>query len=307
MNRGLRSIVSLFARVGQGRWLTKPGGRLVQALNEHSRQTGGDSAGAGPIVDPDAVLVERARGGDRDALGELLTGHESMLFAVCLRTLGDRETARDITQDALVRAIQSLDSFDGRSRFSTWLTRIAINACLSHLRKQRLRKHTSLDAPVGRGAGGGGRGDSSGSSGQGIAQTLPGREPEPGSRIEKEETLECLDRAMARIDPDQRVLLSLRDVRGLDYARIADALGVPVGTVKSRLFRARAALREAMEEVQSEGASERRSPSVSPERGRRAGSGSDPRKDESDRVESDRDRHGSAQDRPDAEPGRSVG
>lgn len=280
-------------------------------MKEHSRQSGGESAGAGHIVDPDAALVERARGGDRAALGELLTGHEGMLFAVCLRTLGDREAARDITQDALVKSIQSLDSFDGRSRFSTWLTRIAINACLSHLRKQRLRKHASLDAPAGRGSGGGAGGDGgAGSSGQSIIQTLRGREPEPGSRIESDETLECLDRAMARIDPEQRVLLSLRDVRGLDYARIADALGVPVGTVKSRLFRARAALREAMEEARSEQVLQGRRGSTSQEHGRRAGSGSDPEKDGSGLDGSDSDgsgQRGPAQDRPGASPGRSVG
>lgn len=259
-------------------------------------------------MDPDAVLLERARGGDRVALGALLTEHEAMLFAVCLRTLGDRETARDITQDTLVKAIQSLEFFDGRSRFSTWITRIAINACLSHLRKQRLRKHASLDAPAGRGSGRGGFSGSSGSGGSGISQTLHSMEPEPGSRIEQEETLECLDRAMARIDPEQRVLLSLRDVRGLDYARIADALGVPVGTVKSRLFRARAALREAMEEAQSE----RHCGSTSLEHGHRAGSGSDPEKDglDRDRLDSeglDRDGLGPKQDRPGMDPGRSSG
>ena len=277
--------------------------------------SGPDSGGAGPIVDPDAALLERARSGDRAALGALLTEHEAMLFAVCLRTLGERETARDITQDTLVKAIQSLEFFDGRSRFSTWITRIAINACLSHLRKQRLRKHASLDAPAGRGSG---RGGFSGSGGGGISQTLHSMEPEPGSRIEQDETLECLDRAMARIDPEQRVLLSLRDVRGLDYARIADALGVPVGTVKSRLFRARAALREAMEEARSEG----HCGSTSLEHGHRAGSGSDPEKAGSDlrgldrdrldrdRLDSeglDRDGMGPSQDRPGTDPGRSVG
>jgi hypothetical protein len=97
----------------------------------------------------------------------------------------------------------------------------------------------------------------------------------------------------------------LRDVRGLDYARIADALGVPVGTVKSRLFRARAALREAMEEAQSEMTAEQHSGSTSQEHGRRAGSGSDPEKGGSDRDRTGQ--HGPAQDRPGANPGRSVG
>ena len=240
-------------------------------------------------MDPDAALIARARSGDREALGALLTGHEGMLFAVCLRTLGNRETARDITQDALVKAI--------RSRFSTWVTRIAINACLSHLRKQRLRKHASLDAPAGPGSGRGGRAGRSGHAGQRMSQSLRGREPEPGSRIESAETLECLDRAMAGIDPDQRVLLSLRDVRGLDYARIADVLGVPVGTVKSRLFRARAALREAMEEAQSERGSEPRSGSASRGDGHRIGPGSGPEKDGSGQDESE----------PGVGPGRSVG
>lgn len=273
---------------------------MIAALKDHSRQSEGESAGgdpgsAGRIVDPDSAMIARARGGDRGALGELLTAHEGMLFAVCLRTLGNRETARDITQDVLVKVIQSLDSFDGRSRFSTWVTRIAINACLSHLRKQRLRKHASLDSLAAPGAGRGGR---AGRSGGRLSQSIPGREPEPGSRIETDETLICLDRAMAGIDPDQRVLLSLRDVRGLDYSRIADVLGVPVGTVKSRLFRARAALREAMEEAQSGFGGGSRSGSESRGDGHRIGPGSGP-------AETDglgQDDAGTGMD-----PGRSVG
>jgi RNA polymerase sigma-70 factor (ECF subfamily) len=286
------------------------GGSVIAALKDHSRQFGGGSAGGDPggggrIVDPDSALIARARGGDRAALGELLTAHEGMLFAVCLRTLGNRETARDITQDVLVKAIQSLDSFDGRSRFSTWMTRIAINACLSHLRKQRLRKHASLDSLSAPGSGRGGR---AGHSGGRHSQSIPGGEPEPGSRIETDETLDCLDRAMAGIDPDQRVLLSLRDVRGLDYSRIADVLGVPVGTVKSRLFRARAALREAMEEAQSERDGGSRSGSGSRGDGHRIGSGSGPAEsggldqDESGRGGIEQDDAGTGMG-----PGRSVG
>ncbi len=188
-------------------------------------------------------LIERARAGDRDALGNLLALHEARLFAVCLRTVGNREAARDLTQDSLVKVIQSLANFDGRAKFGTWVTRIAVNTCLSHLRKERLRRHASLDAP-GPSVSGRGGGEAP------AAATLPGREQGPGSGVEEREALARLDRALARLDGEQRAILALRDVRGLDYEQIAAALETPVGTVKSRLFRARSALREAMESLE---------------------------------------------------------
>jgi len=193
-----------------------------------------------PIPIAEAQLIVRAKAGDREALGELLTAHEPRVFAICLRMVSNREQARDLTQETLLKALMAIDRFDERARLSTWLTRIAINACLSHLRKKKIRKHPSLEAELG-GAEEGGRLSSR------IEQQ---REPVPGAGVEAQEERDAVARALAGLPDEQRAILLMRDGQGMDYASIAEALGVKVGTVKSRLFRARAALRDAVERLQ---------------------------------------------------------
>lgn len=189
----------------------------------------------------ESQLVRRAQAGDRDAMATLLTGHEARIFATCHRMVNERETARDLAQDALVKAMQGLDTFDERARFSTWLTRIAINTCISHLRKQKLRRHASLER-----AAFSTQSDASARLSDRLEQQ---REQPPTSRVEEDERMAALRLAMEAMPTDQRALLLMRDGRDMDYASIARALGVKVGTVKSRLFRARVALREAMEQM----------------------------------------------------------
>ena len=147
----------------------------------------------------------------------------------------DRDQASDLTQDTLVRVIEGLPGFDGRSALSTWVIRIAMNGCLSHLRKARIRRHASLEG-----------------SGSAVARPIRGREELSGAeRVEyDEEALRLLD-ALECLDPETRAILVLRDLQELEYARIGEVLGIAVGTVKSRLFRARAALREAMRTMET--------------------------------------------------------
>lgn len=224
-------------------------------------RTHAPSAPAGPS---DEALVRLAQGGDRDALAALLTRSQDRIFAVCLRMVGGgQETARDLAQDAMVKIIHGLASFDGRASFATWMTRVVMNLCLSHLRGQKLRRHVSLDAPVNgaeEGSGGGktplwavtadprSLGRDSGTTG-----AISGWEPDAPAGVQRREDFERLQRCLQRLDPDQRAILILRDVRDLDYAQIADVLEIAVGTVKSRLFRARAALRELIESEESGG------------------------------------------------------
>jgi len=198
-------------------------------------------------ADVDAALVQRAGRGDQAALAELLTRHQDRTYAMCFRMLGDRERARDVAQDAMVRVIESLSSFDGRAAFGTWMTRVTINLCLSHLRREKLRRHASLDAPQG-----GPEREGSGRSPLWAALASEA-EPQAGSSVEEGERRARLAAALVGIEPEQRAILILRDVRGLDYRQIGEALDVAVGTVKSRLFRARTALREAMERLATEG------------------------------------------------------
>lgn len=200
----------------------------------------------------DRALVARIRAagiGDRGAWGDLLKRYQDRLFAVCLRMVGDRDRAADLTQDAFVKILQGLESWDGRSRLSTWMIRVTMNVCLSHLRAAKLRRTTSLDAPVtatqtrGERLGDVRRPD----GGYGGSRGAAAGEPGAGEGVEQREQKRRLLAALAGLDPEQRSIIVLRDVQGLDYEQIAAALGTAVGTVKSRLFRARLALRELME------------------------------------------------------------
>jgi RNA polymerase sigma-70 factor (ECF subfamily) len=213
----------------------------------HQHGSSGHALGPRPSAEQERALVGAAQQGDRDALATLLRLHEAQIYATCVRMLGDREQARDLTQDTMVRLIEALHGFDGRARFATWMTRIAMNVCLSHLRKQRLRRHASLDGSPTPG--------DSGTSQPRAATLEQSREPAGGSRIESDEQAARLSEALGAIDPEARAILILRDMRGLDYKQIAETLEVALGTVKSRIFRARAALREAMERLESPEAS----------------------------------------------------
>ncbi len=178
-------------------------------------------------------LVEAHRRGDPDALGKLMRGYQRRLYSLCYRMVRDEHEARDLTQDALVKVMEGLDSYDGRSKLSTWVIRVTINCCLSHLRKERLRRHGPL-APAAEASA---RGPGTHESG----------ELSPPRRIEQDEMRGILLRALGSLDPQMRAVLVLRDMQELNYQGIAAALGIPVGTVKSRLFRARTALRRAAE------------------------------------------------------------
>lgn len=196
----------------------------------------------------DLALIEAVRAGGRDAMGLLLTRYQSRVYGLCYRMVGHRERAADLAQDCLVKVIQNLDKFDGRAQFGTWVYRIAANVCISHLRAEKLRRHASLEAPAG-----GRAARAEGDETRMGAHLEQRREPGAGPRVQATEDRSRLLDALATLDGEQRAILVLRDSRGLDYDQIAEVLGVPTGTVKSRLFRARAALRAAIEKSDEEG------------------------------------------------------
>ncbi|MCA9294414.1 MAG: RNA polymerase sigma factor [Phycisphaerales bacterium] len=180
--------------------------------------------------DPDQLAdLAAAQRGNREALERLLSRHTDRLFAVCIRMAG-RADAEDLLQESLVRIIKALPQFRGESRVSTWMLRIAVNTCLTCHRKRKSRPSVSLEA-----AGG--------------AQEFSKKDGEPGAvaAVETRERIDRLEQVFSELEPHQRVIITLRDLQGLDYQEIAAVLGVPLGTVKSRLFRARLALREGVE------------------------------------------------------------
>lgn len=193
----------------------------------------------------DLRIVRQIRAGDQSAWGTLISRYQDRLFTICLRMVHNRELAADLTQDAFVKVIQGLEKYDGRSKLSTWIIRVTMNVCLSKMRSEKLRRHASLE----------GMGGKSGSRGDGEARGFdPEEVREPGgvSGVLHAEDRERVLLALQRLDPDHRAVLILRDARDLEYEQIAEVLGVAVGTVKSRLFRAREALRDEVEKL-SEG------------------------------------------------------
>jgi RNA polymerase sigma-70 factor (ECF subfamily) len=194
--------------------------------------------GSGMTEAEEEAWIKAIRQGDQEALGKLLEAYRPRLFNVCLRMVGNREDAAELTQDVMVKVVQHLDSFTGAAALSTWMIRIAMNLSISHLRKRKLRQAHSLEsAPPG--------------SGDPTPQTLrqrlqDGREPGPAQSVEQNELIERLYECLDRVEEDLRAVLVLRDIDQMDYQQMAEVLGIPVGTVKSRLFRARIALRKEM-------------------------------------------------------------
>jgi len=195
---------------------------------------GGHSNGCPPMVElSEQQLAQAAAKGDQDALSGLLEVFQHRVYHVCLRMLGHREDAAEAAQDTLLRVVERIREFRGDSAVSTWIIRIAMTQSISLLRKRKVRKTTSLDAER--------RSDGGTSS---IGQELTdSREQNPASSVEQDEMVGHLKQALDRVDEQFRAVLVLRDLEQMDYDGIAEVMSIPVGTVKSRLFRARLALR----------------------------------------------------------------
>ncbi len=194
-------------------------------------------------------LIDLARKGDRSALGQLLDHHHNRLYNVALRMVSNRDDAAEITQDAMLKVIQHIADYDGRSKLTTWMIRITMNQAISFLRKRKLRKTTSLDTEF---SGSGNGGSTVGDPGEGSAlrdRLADDEELGPDQRVQQAEMMDQLHHALNRVEDDFRAILVLRDINEMDYQQISEVLSVPVGTVKSRLFRARLALREEMNKV----------------------------------------------------------
>jgi RNA polymerase sigma-70 factor (ECF subfamily) len=192
------------------------------------------------------ALVAAIRRGDQSAWADLLTRYQDRLYSLCLRMVGNRDMAQDLAQDSMVKVIEGLATYDGRAALSTWIYRVTMNVCLSKLRSEKYRRHASLEPEGGSEDGTHKSYSTFRSYNTGEALSHP-KEPEALRRVQAKEDRSQVAAALLRIPADQRALLLLRDARGLEYEQIAEVLGVPVGTVKSRLFRARAALRIELE------------------------------------------------------------
>lgn len=171
-------------------------------------------------------LIQRAAQGDAEAFNALLGAHERRMYAVALRMCGNPEDAQDCLQEAMLRVCRAIGGFKAQSSFSTWVYRITMNTCLDELRRRKSRPGTSLDGLLDAG----------------WAPVDAGESPEQHAL--RGETRAGLEACIRELPDDMRAALVLRDIQGLSYDEIAEALNVNVGTVKSRISRARERLRE---------------------------------------------------------------
>lgn len=172
-------------------------------------------------------LVARARVGDRRALEDLLSASYDHVYPVCRRVLGNDSDAADATQEALMSVVRGLPRFDGRSRFSTWLYRIAMNAAIDEMRRRGRRAVAPWPSPDG-------------------AEAERRRDAGLHGGAAADHTVGMIDVevALMTLPLDFRAAVVLRDVCGLDYAEIAEVLSIPGGTVRSRIARGRSLLAE---------------------------------------------------------------
>ena len=176
----------------------------------------------------DATLVERSRNGDLEAFNQIVRRYQLRVYNLAARILGDRTAAEDVAQDTFVSAYKALARFRGGS-LRAWLLRIASNQCYDRLRSAKRRPEQSLDEAM-----------------ESPGFHVPSRDPSPEQQAISRELHDHVQRAILGLPFDQRNTIMLVDVQGLSYQEAAEAMDVSMGTVKSRLSRARAAVRDAL-------------------------------------------------------------
>ena len=189
-----------------------------------------DSAGRST----DERLVEAVLSGDRDAFSDLVARHQRGVLAFAARMTGDREAAPDIAQETFLKAFCALASFDPKFRFSTWLYRIASNCAVDHLRRRRVR----IPSRAGRGA-----------EPESPETQIRASDPSPDQLLRCRELAGRLDEEIRALPRQYRQLLHLRHQGQMRYDEIARSTGIPIGTVKNRIFRAREILRNRLADV----------------------------------------------------------
>jgi len=181
----------------------------------------------------DAVLIRAFQGGDKAAFDELVLKHHHKLFNLCYRFLGDYQEANDSAQETFIKAYRSLKKFRLESAFSTWLYRIAVNTSKNKLKSaeyRRKKKMVPLDNPASLDL-------------SSPAMGIQDETHSPAMQLEKKERMRVIQEAINALPPEQKVVVTLRDIEGFSYEEIVEITGVKAGTVKSRLARARLDLR----------------------------------------------------------------
>lgn len=236
--REVKLLGSVGSDQGFGNLLPPPASNPMSSLSGAEFEAPVPVAKCGPA---DADILRKAGQGDRSAFAQIVVLYQDRLYNALLRMVGEVDEARELTQETFTRALDRIDSFRGESGAYTWLFRIGMNLAISRLRQSRRRRVFSLDGP----AGGNGNGhDGSGQASSLLDRVVTDPGPSPLEQLERRERQNHVLAALGRLDADYRAVLVMRDVEGFDYQQMADVLSLPLGTLKSRLFRARLALRD---------------------------------------------------------------
>ncbi len=188
-----------------------------------------------PGEDPDAEAVDRCRAGRAEAFEVLVERHQKRMLNLAYRMLGDYDEACDVVQEAFLAAWRALPKFRGEARFSTWLHGIVLNGSRNRLQQVRARSRHEAPAP-------GDPGEEDG----GLPCRAVSPLESPGERLERREREEKVQECIGSLESDYREVLVLRDIQGYSYEEIGDMLRLPGGTVRSRLFRARSAMKDCL-------------------------------------------------------------
>lgn len=188
----------------------------------------------GPTLTPEQIqgLVRRARAGDSAAFEQLIDCYKHRIYNYVLRMVGDPDTAEDIAQETFIRAYSSLASFRGASSVQTWLYRIASNLAIDTMRRRKYRYNSfSLDEPLS-------------TLDTEVSRDIEDEGPGPERQLQTRQLQQKVTDAIARLSPKLRTVIILYELQNMSYEEIAEILGAPLGTIKSRLFNAREQLKE---------------------------------------------------------------
>lgn len=170
-------------------------------------------------------IVQKVLKGDVNAFETLVLAYEKSVYNIALRMTGNSEDASDMTQEAFIKAYNSLQSFRGDSKFSVWIYRIATNVCLDFIRSRSRKPTVSLSVED--------------KDGDEVELDVADESQSPEQLLDRQMTRESVRRGLETLTPEYRQILLLREIQGLSYDEISQCLGLEVGTVKSRIFRAR--------------------------------------------------------------------
>jgi len=184
-----------------------------------------------PTAFDEAALVVRAQAGDQTAFTTLVDHYQRKIYRIGKNITQNNEDAEDVLQESFLKAYEHLSGFQGHSKFYTWIVRIAVNEALMKLRKRKGDRFVSLDEPIETGE-------------EEVKREVAVWEDNPEQRYSREEMQHILEEAVDDLKPDFRTVFALRDIEELSTEETAEALGISVPAVKSRLLRARLALRE---------------------------------------------------------------